>query len=281
MKADLLRSDLTEGLVWFVNYAALDPSSVKVSDLDLHGCGMLPHDVELFAHRWLTTSRSVDIEHDGVGRPIQILESFFNSKDVAAQAWPINSHAVRFNVASCKEAMDGLREGSLNSVSLDAFTFNKVIRVPVAQAKSALGIKDPFVTPDTAMKWAEELARDGYPGVTSVRSVGENMFIADRESGLPLAITVKDGLMEASAAGGPWAHIGMALMSSPSLTNNASLGVEGSEDAQIAPNGSVITWDPEVVNRMMEDFGVMAPDLQGQAIQDLIGRLQSVQKKVE
>ena len=66
LKADMMRSDLDKGLIWFVNYAALDPNAVKVADLDLHGAAMLPQDVEKFAHRWLAFSRSVDIEHDGV-----------------------------------------------------------------------------------------------------------------------------------------------------------------------------------------------------------------------
>lgn len=241
MKADLVRSDLREGLVWFVNYAALDPTCIKSSDLDLHGCGMLPEDVEKFAHRWLAFSRSIDIEHDGIGRPINVIESFFNSVDVSAASWPINSHAVRFDISQSKEAMDGMQNGSLNSVSLDAFTFNKVIRLPVAQAKSVAGLQDAFVPPDTAKKWAEELSQDGYPGITRVDQVAPDMFIAHRENGLPVAVTVKNGCLEASAASGPWAHIGLAICESGTLTHTGK---------------SSTMWDPERVKAMMAEFGI-------------------------
>jgi len=264
MKADLLRSDLREGLVWFVNYAALDPTSIKVDDLDLHGAGMLPEDVEKFAHRWLGYSRSIDINHDGVGRPIHVIESFFNSEDVKAASWPINSHAVRFNISQSQEAMDGMRNGTLNSVSLDALTFNKVVRLPAAEAKAFAPNQEPFVPPTTVKKWAEELAQDGYPGITGVKQVGDGMFIAQRSCGLPVAITIKNGGLEASAASGPWAHIGMALCTSPSLTRNAIRLPDG-------PQGQQTTLiDSSVVGKMLAEQGLSTPEQRVSALEAYI-----------
>lgn len=220
MKADTVRSNLVRGLVWFVNYAAIDPTAVKASDLDLHGAAMLPDDVEKFAHRWLAFSRSIDIEHDGVGRPVHVVESFFNGPEIAAPAWPINSHAVRMDVSGSIEALEGLRSGRLNSVSLDAYTFNKIVRLPVAEAKAALGQQSDWIIPTSAQKWAEELAREGYPGVTRVERVADDLYVAAREGGMPVAVSVKGGRMEASAAGGPWGMLAMSLFESGTLTSS-------------------------------------------------------------
>lgn len=276
MKADLIRSDLREGLVWFVNYTALDPTAVKSSDLDLHGAAMLPEDVEKFAHRWLTTSRSIDIEHDGVGRPIHVIESFFNSQDVQALSWPLNTHAVRFDISRCPEALNGMREGTLNSVSLDAYTFNKVMRLPVAEVKGMLQ-RDVFVPPETIQKWAEELATDGYEGVIDVHSVGPDMYVATRKNGLPLAITVKNGELEASAAGGPWGHIGMALVESPTLTSR-SVSLQAGETTK--PNGSqgeiIGKWSDDLVNQLLSEYGVMTPGARTDALTALQARLREV-----
>src|SRR3990167_4621786 len=137
-KADLLRSDLTLGRVWFVNYSALNPAGVTKEQLDLHGTGMLPVDVELLAHRWLQYSRSVDVNHDGRGRAVGVLESFMNSDVVASPTWPLNTHVIRLDVAQEPSILQGLRDGTLNCVSFDAFTFNRKVRVPLATAKSYL-----------------------------------------------------------------------------------------------------------------------------------------------
>jgi hypothetical protein len=171
LKADVMRSDLVRGLVWFVNYAAIDPEAVKSSDLDLHGAAMLPEDVELFAHRWLAFSRSIDINHDGIGRNIQVVESFMNTPEVGAAAWPVNAHAARLDVAGDKEAYDGLRTGALNSVSLDALTFNKVQRLPVADSMKAETTLNEWATPEDLAEWAAEVAKDGYDGVEAVHKM--------------------------------------------------------------------------------------------------------------
>jgi hypothetical protein len=216
MKMDELRSDLKAGLVWFLNYAALDPAAVKSSHLDLHGSAMLPEDVQKFAHRWLAYSRSIDIEHDGIGRPITVIESFFNSEEVQAAAWPINSHAVRLDVSSSDDALTGLRSGALNSVSLDALTFNRMRRLPVDVAVKAA--PQPWIEPASAGAWALELASMGYSGVTTVRRTAKGLYVCEREQGLPLAVHVTEDYVDVTAAGGAWGQISAVLCESGTLT---------------------------------------------------------------
>ena len=256
-----MRSDLVRGLVWFINYAALDPTAVKVQDLDLHGSGMLPDDVEKFSHRWLAFSRSIDIEHDGIGVPVHVVESFFNSSVIAAPAWPINAHAARLDVIGSQRAIDGLRDGSLNSVSLDAYTFNKVVRLPVAQAKAMLGITEKNVVPPTTKEqWALDLAQAGFDGVTAISEISPGVYVAQRTNGLPVAVSFKNGRLEASAAGGAWAHVGVALCESPTLTRfEHTIPMPGSA----GPSGGMTSqpidfapWDPEKVLDMMASIGV-------------------------
>lgn len=219
MKADLLRSDLVRGLVWFVNYAALDPESVQASDLDLQGTGMLPDDVEKFAHRWMAYSRSVDINHDGIGRPVNVVESIFNSPAIASPAFPINSHAARFDVSRSKEAFDGLRSGSLNSVSLDAITFNKVAKVKPKVTGTACSAP----VPTNLSQWAEELAAEGFENVIGVKEVAPGLFVAMRSKGMPVAVSIDGEMIETSGVcSGPWARIGATLFGSPSVTTDHS-----------------------------------------------------------
>lgn len=267
LKADMMRSDLVEGLVWFVNYAAIDPTAVKTSDLDLHGAAMLPQDVEKFAHRWLAYSRSIDIEHDGIGRPVHVIESFFNGTDVASPAWPINSHAVRLDVSQSKEALDGLRTGKLNSVSLDAYTFNKVVRLPAVEAKSVLGMGTNIVDglPGDINAWAEQLMSMGYPGITSVDKVGEGLFVATRSSGLPIAVAVDfdESTIEASPAGGAWGHVAATLMTNGSLVSTQKfigpedLSASGSGTAGAGQPIDYAPWDEQAVIDMLESRGII------------------------
>ena len=117
LKADLMRSDLELGLVWFINYSALDPTAVTSKQLDLHGAGMLPVDVEKFAHRWLAFSRCIDINHDGVGRPVHVIESFFNSENVSLDTPLSDPHFVTvFSFLTMPK--NGTHKG-LPSVSVD------------------------------------------------------------------------------------------------------------------------------------------------------------------
>jgi hypothetical protein len=248
MRADQMRSDLVRGLVWFVNYAALDPSAVRAEHLDLHNTAMMPEDVEKFAHRWLSASRSVDIEHDGIGRPVHVVESFYNSEDIAAPAFPINSHAARLDVSRSKEAMDGLRSGRLNSVSLDALTFNRVVRLPAAQTRSAFIADGGW---DLA-GWARELAQDGWTDVLGVREIGDGLFVASRKSGMPIAIQVHEDGFESAAAGGAWGRLGMAAFDSPSLVRMDLAGGEYT-GARVIDHTQ---WDPSVVSGMLAEVGV-------------------------
>jgi len=235
MKADLIRSDLNVGLIWFLNYAALDPSAVKSSHLDLHGTGMLPEDVEKFAHRWLSASRSIDIDHDGVGRPIHVVESFFNSADVNASAWPVNSHAVRLDVSRSEEAVKGLREGTLNSVSLDALTFNKVRRLPVSQQRSS-----PLAeVPSDVETWAIELARLGFEGITTIHRQGSDLYICQRSHGLPIAVHIGDEFVDVTPSGGAWGHLAMAMCESGTLTK---LPASTSKDGKVIDHSSKVAF---------------------------------------
>lgn len=258
LKADQARSDLVRGLIWFINYAAIDPTAVKAEALDLHGAAMLPEDVEKYAHRWLAFSRSVDINHDGIGRPVFVVESFFNGADVASPAWPINSHAVRMDVSQCAEAVSGLKDGSLNCVSLDAFTFNKVVRLPAAQAKSALG---PMLPPVVDGAWVEQFAREGYTGVTKAVNVGADLWIVQRSCGMPLAVSVKDGFIEASAASTPWAHLAATLLESGTLTtklhdSGAYIGPERVPQHEHVGPVDFAPWSSEAFDAMLADAGL-------------------------
>ncbi len=268
LKADVMRSDLVRGLVWFVNYAAIDPSAVKVGDLDLHGCAMLPEDVEKFAHRWLAFSRSIDINHDGLGRNVHVVESFMNTPDIASPSWPINAHAARLDVAGDQEAFEGLRTGKLNSVSLDALTFNRVVRLPVAEAMKMV---DPtskgWSEPQDRDGWARELAQDGFEGVVSVTKMGADMWIVDRGDLSPLAVSIKDGCIETTAAGGAWGHLGMSIMRNPTLK---AIGPEEDEDYSVAADGNgtkVSAWDPAFVRSALIDVGVNISDSAWQQFQ--------------
>lgn len=255
MMMDQMRSDLVRGLVWFVNYAALDPGAVRAEDLDLHGTGMLPTDVELFAHRWLAFGPSVDIQHDGIGRNVRAVESFFNAPEIASPAFPINSHAARLDVHQSKEAMDGLRSGKLNSVSLDALTFNKVVRLPVATGR---GAPRPVALPSTLSEWAAEIASCGYEGVQAVREVSPGLFVAVRSHGMPLAIAVDADTIEVSGVSdGPWAGLAAALFESPTLTRAASRW-----PTDHSP------WDRDDAVRSLESVGVRA----GSASGSILGR---------
>lgn len=219
MKADLMRSDLQRGLVWFLNYAACNPSGVTAEQLDLHNTSMLPSDVELFAHRWLAFSRSMDINHDGIGRPIRVVESFFNSESVASPMWPLNAHAMRVDASGSEEAIDGLRTGSLNSLSLDAFTFNVKKLLPVdrpTQVSRALMSSADFAG------LARTVASTGFSNVQSLHKVGDGLFIALRGDLTPIGVQIlDDGDIEISAAGGAWSSLGVTLASAATLVYRA------------------------------------------------------------
>lgn len=235
MKADNLRSDLVCGLVWFVNYAAIDPAAVRAEKLDLHGAAMLPEDVEKFAHRWLAFSRSIDIQHDGIGRPVYVVESFFNSKDVASAAWPVDSHAVRLNMFQCKEAMEGFAQGRLNCISLDAFTFNVRKRLPVATAAKALSVSRPA----DAMGVAHEIAQLGFPGVTGVCDLGDGLMLVQRGAMPPIAVQVSDESYEVNAGGGAWSTLAARLMTNGTLSV-ASTAKVGGTGSVVPDHGSTV-----------------------------------------
>jgi hypothetical protein len=244
MRMDAMRSDLVRGLVWFVNYAAIDPSSVKASDLDLHGAAMLPEDVERFAHRWLAFARSVDIEHDGVGRPVDVVESFFNSPDVASPFYPVNAHVTRLDVSKSPEAHEGLRSGRLNSVSLDAITFNKVIRLPVSTFRSVAVV--PGV-PSLLSDWAAEAAACGYDGVVGVREIFKGLFVAERSGGRPpLAVSLDADSVEMVPGSGPWSKVAAAIFQSPTLTSRSAC----------APAVDFSPWPKDEVGEMMRSIGL-------------------------
>lgn len=262
LKADLLRSDVVRGLVWFVNYAAIDPTCVKADKLDLHGAAMLPDDVEKFAHRWLAFSRSIDIQHDGIGRPIHAVESFFNSADVASPAWPVDAHAVRLNLSACQEAMEGFAAGRLNCISLDAFTFNVRKRLPAATTKAATAVSRP----SDAFGVAREIAQLGFPGVTGVSDLGGGLMLVQRGVMPPVAVQVSDEAYEVNAGGGAWSVLAARLMTSGSLVVASTTKV-GVVDGVVPNHGSLVfsvdfrPWDPDEIIRLFASIGA---DLTGQ-----------------
>lgn len=216
---------------------------------------MLPEDVEKFAHRWLAFSRSIDIQHDGIGRPIHVVESFVNSKDVGSQAWPIDAHAVRLDLSRSKEAMDGFSAGRLNCVSLDAFTFNVKRRLPVATTKS-VGVK-----PTDALGVAREIAQLGFPGVTGVSDLGGGLMLVQRGAMMPIAVQVSEEDYEINAAGGAWATLAARLMTSGTLTV-ASTSKMGPIDAVIPDHGGMTfqadhrPWNSAEVEKLLASIGV-------------------------
>jgi hypothetical protein len=260
LKADTLRSDVVRGLVWFVNYAAIDPTAVKAEKLDLHGAAMLPEDVELFAHRWLAFSRSIDIQHDGIGRPIHVVESFFNSKEISSPSWPVDAHAVRLNLSACKEAMEGFSAGRLNCVSLDAFTFNVRKRLPVATTKALA-----MARPADPIGVAREIAQLGFPGVTGVCDIGGGLMIVQRGALPPVAVQVSDEEYEVTAGGGVWSTLAARLMTNGTLTVASTANASPIES--VIPDHGGVTfavdfrpWDPAEVEKLLKPTGV---DLSG------------------
>ena len=254
-----MRSDLQRGLVWFLNYSACDPNGVSAEQLDLHNTSMLPQDVELFAHRWLAYSRSMDIDHDGIGRPMHVVESFVNSPQVASLAWPINSHAMRVDVSASQEAVDGLRSGSLNSLSLDAFTFNVKQRLPVARPASA-AVRASSMSSTELAGLAQTIVSSGFSGVKALHKISDGLFVATRDSGTPIGVQVFDsGDIEISAADSVWANLGVAIATSASLVHSEmsdSLGGYVPDHGGMSFQVDYRPWDPVEISRMLETAGV-------------------------
>ena len=256
MKADMMRSDLVQGLAWFVNYAAIDPAAVKAEKLDLHGSAMLPEDLTTFAHRWLAFSRSIDIQHDGVGRPIFVVESFMNSKDISSPSWPLNSHAVRFNLSRCTEAMEGFAAGRLNCVSLDAFTFDVKKKLPAAALKSA-----QVERPTDPIGIAREIAQLGFPGVTGVSDLGGGLMLVQRGAMPPIAVEVSGDEYEITPAGGAWTTLAARLITNGTLAV-ASTTKESPIEGAVPSHGDLVfstdftPWNPDEVLKLFAPMGV-------------------------
>jgi hypothetical protein len=100
----------------------------------------------------------------------------------------------------------------------------------------------------------------GYPGVTRVREAGNGLYVAERDSGLPIAVSVKDGSIEASTAGGAWEHVAAALIESPTLTLRAIGPESGNPDYSHADQGGgsvVAPWDLAKVKELLAEAGVI------------------------
>lgn len=263
LRADIPRSDMRVGHVWFLNYAAIDPTAVKARDLDLHNAAMLPEDVTKFAHRWLAYSRAVDIQHNGKGVPVRVLESFMNSPTIASPAWPLNSHAVLFDVSKSKEAMQGLKTGKLNSVSLDALTFNRTRRLPVAQTERSM-TDSAWQPPEDVSGWARDIAAMGYEGVNGVSQVADGLYVCSRSHGGPIAVHVTEESIEVNAGGGAWAHLQAALFADGKLVSTAIKGGEnlGSviQHGDMSFNFSYAPWDEAAVDTIIRQYFDTDPD---------------------
>ena len=92
----------------------------------------------------------------------------------------------------------------------------------------------------------------GYPGITEVQELVPGLYVAQRSIGMPIAVSIKDGLVEATAAGGAWGHLAATLCESGTLT--ATTKAFHLEENKIIPQAVDFTvWDQEQVNAMLED----------------------------
>lgn len=142
------RRTLTRGLVWVEVYRPMDMAAWKdfsalvksagsieaaavqdpalaeraLTPVDWYGTGMLPHDLEAFAHAYLVLSRQVDVQHDQ--RPIdsaRIVQSFLNTAEIAsANYWP-GAWVVVIEVDPASDAWKAIESGKINAVSIMAF----------------------------------------------------------------------------------------------------------------------------------------------------------------
>lgn len=149
--------ELERGLVWVEAYLPFDPhafgefsrkcvelgSAVAVAaaepelarkaltPIDAHGEAMLAADVELLAHRYLTLSRKMDVQHDETARKsVRIVESFVNGPEVESPHFYPGAWVVVFQVDPGSPEWEAVQKGELNAVSFQAV----VIKQPVAAA---------------------------------------------------------------------------------------------------------------------------------------------------
>jgi hypothetical protein len=104
--------------------AAKDPGLAEraLTPIDWYGTGMLPGDLESFAHAYLVLSRQVDVQHDQ--RPTdsaRIVQSFLNTDEIASpNYWP-GAWVVVIEVDPGSALWSDIEAGKINAVSIMAF----------------------------------------------------------------------------------------------------------------------------------------------------------------
>jgi hypothetical protein len=104
--------------------AAQDPALAEraLTPIDWYGTGMLPADLESFAHAYLVLSRQVDVQHDQ--NPIndaRIVQSFLNTAEIASpHYWP-GAWVVVIEVDPGSAVWTAIEAGKINAVSIMAF----------------------------------------------------------------------------------------------------------------------------------------------------------------
>lgn len=116
--------------------AQQDPDLARraLTPVDTHGEAMLQEDVQALAHRFLTDSRKMDVQHDESARSsLRVVESFVNGPEVASpNFWP-GAWVVVFSVAPGSQEWADIEAGRLNAVSFAG----SVIKIKVVGGKSA------------------------------------------------------------------------------------------------------------------------------------------------
>lgn len=142
------RRTMTRGLVWVEVYRPMDMAAWKdfsalckaaggikaaaaqdpglaeraLTPIDWYGTGMLPQDLESFAHAYLVLSRQVDVQHDQ--RPIdeaRIVQSFLNTDEIGSpHYWP-GAWVVVIEVDPASAVWKAIESGKINAVSIMAF----------------------------------------------------------------------------------------------------------------------------------------------------------------
>lgn len=161
--------DEAEGLAWFEVYrpfdaeafaqfgllmhehgsavkaAAADPDLAEkaIGPIDSQGEAMLPADLRQLAHRFVSLSRKVDVQHDEDARPsVTVAESFVNTEEIASPhfgegAWVA---VLKFDTASDewarvqKAIADPDADDGLGAVSLMAWVERQTITIKIEEA---------------------------------------------------------------------------------------------------------------------------------------------------
>lgn len=101
-----------------------------ITPIDSQGEAMLPEDLELLAHRFLSVSRKFDADHDEAARKsVVLVESFINGPEVQSPHFFPGSWVAVFQVAKGSPEWERIEAGELRAVSFQAFVERVAITV--------------------------------------------------------------------------------------------------------------------------------------------------------